>query len=119
VYETLKAAKSFWLLLSRKLQVWGFEINMYDLSVANKMIIGKQCTIIWHVDDLKISRIDSKMVDDVIILLEGEFGKEAPLTVTRGNMHDFLGMRISATQESSSYPWNPTSCPCSRRYPTT
>jgi hypothetical protein len=92
LYGTLKAAKLFWLLLSGKLQEWGFEINGYDSCVANKIIDGRQCTIIWHVDDLKISHVETKVVDDVITLLEREFGKEAPLTVQRGRVHDYLGM---------------------------
>jgi hypothetical protein len=54
LYGTLKAAKLFWLLLSGKHQEWGFEINGYDSCVANKLIDGKQCTVIWYVDDLKI-----------------------------------------------------------------
>jgi hypothetical protein len=58
------------------------------------MINGKQCTIIWHVDDLKLSHIDSTVVDNIIALLEQEFGNEAPLTVTRGKVHDYLGMQL-------------------------
>ena len=54
LYGTLKAALLFWENLSETLQEWGFNINPYDWCVANKMINGKQCTIGWHVDDLKI-----------------------------------------------------------------
>jgi hypothetical protein len=60
--------------------------------VANKIIDGKQCTIIWHVDDLKISHVEPNVVNDIITLFEREFGKEAPLTVQRGRVHDYLGM---------------------------
>jgi len=42
------------------LQEWGFKINEYDHCVANKLIKGKQCTILWHVDDLKILHVDKK-----------------------------------------------------------
>jgi hypothetical protein len=56
------------------------------------MIGGIQCTIIWHVDDLKISHVDFVTVDAVISTLEQEFGTEAPLTVQRGKIHDYLGM---------------------------
>jgi len=52
----------------------------------------RECTIVWHVDDLKISHQDRTVVDHVINLLELEFGKEAPLTKTRGKIHDYLGM---------------------------
>ena len=60
----------------------------------NKIIHGKQCTILWHVDDLKISHVDPEVVTEVIELLEGVFGKEAPLTKTRGHVHEYLGMTI-------------------------
>jgi hypothetical protein len=62
--------------------------------VDNKTVNGKQCTILWHVDDLKISHVDPKVVNSVIGQLEEEFGKEAPLTITRGKVHDYLGMTI-------------------------
>ena len=58
------------------------------------MIDGKQCTIVWHVDDLKISHVNKKVVTKVIDLLKKEFGKEAPLTVTRGKIHEYLGIKI-------------------------
>ena len=32
----------------------GFELNPYDPCVANKIIGGKQITVLWHVDDLKV-----------------------------------------------------------------
>eukprot|EP00957_Ditylum_brightwellii_P174042 13251283-Ditylum_brightwellii.AAC.1 len=58
LYGTLKAALLFWKNLSSCLQEWGFEINPYDWCVANNTIKDKQCTIVWHVDDLKISHKD-------------------------------------------------------------
>ena len=60
----------------------------------NKVINGSQCTILWHVDDLKISHADPEVVTEMIDLLEKEFGKEAPLTKTRGKVHEYLGMSI-------------------------
>lgn len=94
LYGTLRAALLFWRKLTGKLTSWGFELNPYDQCVANKMVNGKQCTIVWHVDDLKISHEDPEVVSNVLDDLNAEFGKEAPLTVTRGKIHDYLGMRI-------------------------
>jgi hypothetical protein len=94
LYGTLKAALLFWKKLSSTLESWGFIVNPYDSCVVNKNIDGSQCTILWHVDDLKISHADPNVVTSVIKQLEGEFGKEAPLTVTRGKLHDYLGMTI-------------------------
>ena len=71
---------------------YGFEINPYDRCVANKQINGKQCTIVFYVDDNKISHVDSKVVDEIIDLLKSHFGA---LTVTRGKKHNFLGMDIT------------------------
>ena len=48
--------------------------------------------MVWHVDDLKISHAETRVVDDFIRDLEMEFGKEAPLSKSRGKVHDYLGM---------------------------
>ena len=44
------------MTLTAKLAHMGFEINPYDRFVANKMIHGNQCTILWHVDDIRVSQ---------------------------------------------------------------
>ena len=94
LYGTLRAALIFWRKLTSKLMEWGFTINPYDWCVANKQIEGRQCTLIWHVDDMKISQGDSKVVDGIIRMLEEEFGKEALLTIRREKIHDYLGMNL-------------------------
>ena len=94
LYGTLQAAMLFWKDLSSKLQEWGFSINPYDWCVANKLINGKQCTVLWHVDDLKISHVDGDVVSDIINKLDKEYGKVTPLTITRGKVHEYLGMTI-------------------------
>ena len=55
------------------------------------MIDGKQCTIVFYVDDNKISHVDEKVVTGVIQQISEHFGE---LTVSRGKRHDFLGMDI-------------------------
>ena len=54
---------------------------------------------IWHVDDLKISHVDAAVNTEVIELINKEFGKEAPLTINRGKIHDYLGMTLDFTEE--------------------
>jgi len=100
LYGTMRAARLFWERLSAQLKEWGFEANPYDPCVVNKMIDGKQCTIAWHVDDLKISHVDSKVVDSVIDDIEKEFGKETPLSKSRGKIHDYLGMLLDFSIEN-------------------
>ena len=44
----------------------GFKLNPRDLCVANEPVNGSNLTLVWHVDDVVISHLDSKMVDDCI-----------------------------------------------------
>jgi hypothetical protein len=100
LYGTCQAALLFWKNLSSFLiDELGFTLNKYDKCVANKMIDGKQCTIIWHVDDLKMSHVSSAVLDSIIDRLDEKYGNEAPLTVTRGTVHEYLGMTIDFSEE--------------------
>ena len=85
--------------LTVKLTEWGFELNPYDACIANKTIDGKQCTIMWHVDDLKIYHVDSKVIESIIKLLDEEFGIYAPLIATQGKIHDYVGIVIDYTTQ--------------------
>ena len=63
------------------------------------MINGKQITIAWHVDDLKISHVDPEVVKEIIEKLKRKYGKDAkgnkrPLTIKRGKTHEYLGMLL-------------------------
>ena len=89
MYGCLKAARLFYDNLAAQLKNMEFTINMYDLCVANKMIDGKQYTVTWHVDDLKISHVDTKVIDKVVQKLETRYGN---LTVTKGRKVTYVGM---------------------------
>ena len=86
LYGTLRAALLFWRKLIGKLKREGFVVNPYDTYVANKMFEGKQCTVLWHVDDLKVSHVNPKVVSGVLDMLNAEFGELATLVVTRGEI---------------------------------
>jgi hypothetical protein len=73
---------------------WGFTPNPYDSCVVNKIVDGKQLTVAWHVDDLKISHVATKVVNDLITDLDSEFGKETPLSKSWGKVQDYLGMTL-------------------------
>jgi hypothetical protein len=107
LYGTLQAALLFWQNLSSQLEKWGFVINPYDFCVADKTINDKQCTIVWHVDDLKVTHVDPVVVTTILNLLDGKYGQEivggkrAPLTITRGTVHDYLGMTLDYSEEGA------------------
>ena len=52
----------------------GFEINPYNLYVANKMIDGHQMTIIWHVNDLIMSHKEGWEITKIIKWLGKLYG---------------------------------------------
>ena len=58
LYGLLKSALEFYNKLRMDLEENRFVVNPYDTCVANKMVNGKQMTIIWHVDNLKVSHVN-------------------------------------------------------------
>jgi hypothetical protein len=99
LYGTLTAAMLFWKDLSAHLSDEGFVANPYDCCVMNRTVGGKQQTVLWHVDDLKISHVDGAVNEQLLNKLNEWYGKETPLTVTRGDMHEYLGMTIDYSVE--------------------
>lgn len=99
LYRTLRAALLFWKLLTKFLKDKGFVINQYDWCVASKIIDGKQCTVLWHVDDLKISHVDPDVVAEFIRMIDEEFSKEAPITISHGKVHEYLGMTLDYSEQ--------------------
>ena len=94
LYGTLKAALLFYKKLVSDLKSIGFVVNPYDFCVANKMINGKQMTIVWHVDDLKISHVDSREVTKIINWFKSKYEDKniGEMKASRGKVHDYLGM---------------------------
>ena len=98
IYGCIESALRWYELYSETLEKEGFVINPYDRCVANKEIDGKQCTIVWYVDDNKVSHVDPLVVTDVINTMKTHFGE---LTVTRGKKHRFLGMNITINEDKN------------------
>ena len=89
VYGMVDSAFLFWLDLSDFLKKQGFVMNPYNICCMNKMINGKQYTVVWHVDDIKVSHEDQKVLDEMTKVLEERYGKKSPLKVYRGDVHGF------------------------------
>ena len=100
LYGTLRAARLFWEKLRGKLVTdWGFVPNRYDSCVVNKMVDGKQLTVAWHVDDLKVSHVAESALDEFIAMMGKEFGTSVPLSVSRGPVQEYLGMTMDFSEE--------------------
>ncbi len=91
-YGLLRSSLLFYLKLKGDLEGLGFEFNPYDPCTANKIIDGHQMTVVFHVDDLKVSHKDEKQIDWFADELRKIYGEK--LTVNKGEVHDYLGMMI-------------------------
>ena len=60
------------------------------------MIDGKQCTIVWYVDENKLSHVDTNVVTECFEEIKKHFGE---LVISRGDEHEFLGMDIKLRKE--------------------
>ena len=54
--------------------------------MVNNIANGKQMTILWHVDDLKISHVDEKELTLIIKFMKRMHDKD--MRVLQGNKHD-------------------------------
>ena len=67
----------------------------------NKTVIGKQCTVLWHIDDLRSSHVNDRMNESVLMGLNKRYGKETPLTVIQGDiLPGYLGMTLDYSTTS-------------------
>ena len=64
------------------------------LVCYEKIYNVKQCTIICHVDYMKMSHIDSNIISGLLSDIDVEYGKIAKMTIMRGKIHKYLGMTI-------------------------
>ena len=62
LYGLLRSAMLFYKKLVVTLESDGFVLNPYDSYVANKVVDGKQMTVYWQVDNLKVSHCDPAQV---------------------------------------------------------
>jgi len=99
LYGLLKSALLFYKKLVSELEDLGFVLNPYDPCVANRIVNGEQQTVTWHVDDLKISHKDPAVNTQLILALAKIYGPG--VTVSRGKVHDYLGMDLDYTGDKN------------------
>eukprot|EP00804_Cyclotella_cryptica_P009375 CCRYP_018081-RB/>CCRYP_018081-RB protein AED:0.27 eAED:0.27 QI:0/-1/0/1/-1/0/1/0/175 len=94
----MRSALLFYKKLKRELESYGMVMNPYDMCVANKETKnGQQLTVLWHVDDLKISCKDKFEVAKLICYLRKIYGEK--MTVHRGGKGKYLGMHLDFTED--------------------
>ena len=66
--------------------------NTNDACTANRKVNGNTHTMMFHVDDLMSSHVDSKVNNKFSVWLNEQCGECGKVKATRGNEHDHLGM---------------------------
>ena len=92
----MRSALLFYGKLVGDLEAYGFEINPYDPCVANMEVGGSQMTIVWHVDDLKVSHSNAFEITKLAGYLDNTY---PCLKVNFGKVHDYLGMNLDFSKE--------------------
>jgi hypothetical protein len=97
LYGCLRSALMFYLKFVGEIESQGFTLNPYDPCVANKVINGKQFTVVWHVDDINMSHADEKEVSRLITWLKRIYDED--MRVSRGRVRDYLGITLNFTNK--------------------
>ena len=95
LYGTVMAARLWYEKLSGDLLSLGFEKNIQDECVFNRVVNGKQQTLVIHVDDMLITAESENAIDNIIKEI-GE--KYENLSIYRGRKLDYLGMTFDFTE---------------------
>ena len=98
VYGQIQSALRFFRKLVGDLTKAGFKANDYDMCVYNKTVDGKQLTVVIHVDDLKISHVDKRVVDNFISWCRSKYENFTKMKPSRGKIHDYLGVTLDYSE---------------------
>ena len=95
----MKAALLFYLKFVKNLKNIGFVLNPYDPCVANKNVDAAQLTVVWHLDDLKVSHVDAGAVTRMSVWLQKTYERlfddgSGAMKLKRGKIHEYLGIQL-------------------------
>lgn len=76
----------------------GFQINPYDMCVSNNQINNKHCTIVWYVDDVKVSHAEESVVESVMDEIKN---RSDGLEIHRGRNQEYMGMKLKFNEDST------------------
>jgi hypothetical protein len=103
LYRMLVSSILYYKKFRKDIESIGFEVNPYDICVANRRVNGKQQTVTWHDDDLKSSHVDSRVNDNFAQWCENTYGSDdlGHVKVVRGKIQDYLGMILDFTDNGA------------------
>ena len=66
LYRTMKAAHLYYQHFVRDIKFKGFQLNPYHPCIANKIVDNTSLTLVWHMDNIKISYMKESVVTEMI-----------------------------------------------------
>jgi len=98
LYGTVQAALIWYKMFVSTLKGMGFELNRYDLCVANAEIEGsQQCTIGFYVDDLLGTHKKKSVLENIRQVIENEYGD---IGVSISDIFTYLGINFKINRKN-------------------
>ena len=96
IYRTIKTILLFYNKFRKNIELQGFEINLYDRCITNKIVNNNQMTVLWHINNLKTSHIEKKMLEKCVEFLRTIYNnnKIGKIVINKEPVHDFVGMKL-------------------------
>ena len=86
----------FYRNMVKDLEAYGFQINPCNPGVSKKMINDKHMMVVWHMDDIKVSHVDSFEFTKFLGYMSSIYGV---LSVHRGEIHEYLGIELDYSKQ--------------------
>jgi hypothetical protein len=99
-YGCVESARLWYEHISKAIMEQGFQINPFDQCIFQRRSGDTWTYITLYVDDLMIVSDEISMVDEVIEKLTAKY---TDLTVHRGKVEDYLGMRFDFSKKGEVF----------------
>ena len=74
LYKLLRGALNFFNNMWINIKTVGFIRNRYGVCIDNRMVVGRQCTMTWHVDGVKILHMNEEVVSGITVHIKVKYG---------------------------------------------
>ena len=76
-----------------------FEFNTYGPCDANRKVVGNKCTVIFHVEDVMSSHVNTKVNDKAKESTNRNYYKHVEVNTNRGKVNKYLGTTFYFTEK--------------------
>ena len=92
IYGILVVLLLFYKGFCRDLERIGFELYTYDPCVSNRIKVGKQNTVRFHVDNFMTTHLNPNINDKFKEWMDQKYGKHFEVTINIDKIHEYCGI---------------------------